>query len=432
MKQIKFRWLSVITAVALLVIAWGVPVLGQGQSLPNVNVVIMSGPEADGMKQVAAAYTEETGNPVTIVEQGRDTYLTLIPTQLLAGTDAFDLAFIQSTMVGELAQAGAILPLNPYIDSLSAEAAQNVDLADILAPAMYDGQIYGLPTDISTLFLFYRSDLIPEPPQTWEEALALARQFSQAQTPDSPTGYGLAFDGLVGETLPETFYNFMWSYGGEVVDIEGNPAVNTPGAVAAGNYWRTLAEEQLVPPEILSMGFGDVLAAIEAGQIAMAVPAWNAMYPIILNGTSEYKDVIKVALVPGVEQADGTILRTPYTHSYFFALNATGPSKEAAIEFLLYATGKEGGKLYAQAGGAPSRASIFDDPELQEVRPEFPLMRDSLEIAKAGPAICYWPEHIEAMNTALAEILSLGSTPEDALNAAAAQMQTARVGCEGQ
>lgn len=76
MKQVKFRWLPVITAVVLLVIAWGVPVLGQ--SLPNVNVVIMSGPEADGMKQVAAAYTEKTGNPVTIVEQGRDTYLTQI------------------------------------------------------------------------------------------------------------------------------------------------------------------------------------------------------------------------------------------------------------------------------------------------------------------------------------------------------------------
>ncbi|MCZ7544289.1 MAG: hypothetical protein M5R40_12480 [Anaerolineae bacterium] len=154
------------------------------------------------------------------------------------------------------------------------------------------------------------------------------------------------------------------------------------------------------------------------------------MYPIILNGTSEYKDVIQVALVPGVEQEDGTILRTPYTHSYFFALNSEGPNLNAAFQFLIYATGKEGGRIYAEAGGAPSRASIFDDPELQEVRPEFPLMRGSLEIAKAGPGICFWPEHIDAMNTALAAILSLSDEPADALAAAAEQMREARTACE--
>lgn len=416
--------------LALLVASGLTPAIAQDEPLPLVKVVIMSGPEADGMKEVAAAYTEATGNPVEIVEQGRDTYLTLIPTQLLAGTDAFDLAFIQSTMVGELAAAGAILPLDPFLEQLSPEQMTDVDLDDILVPAVYEGQIYGLPTDISTLFLYYRTDLISEPPNTWDEVLELARQFSQAQNPDSPTPYGLAFDGVVGETLPETFYNFMWAFGGEIVDEEGNPAVDGPGAVAAGEYWKTLAEEELVPPEILSMGFGEVLAAIESGQIAMAVPAWNAMYPIILNGTSEYKDVIQVALVPGVEQEDGTILRTPYTHSYFFALNSEGPNLNAAFQFLIYATGKEGGRIYAEAGGAPSRASIFDAPELQEVRPEFPLMRGSLEIAKAGPGICFWPEHIDAMNTALAAILSLSDESADALAAAAEQMREARTACE--
>lgn len=422
--------LRIVILAAVLMMAIGQPHAAQSGQLPPVNVVIMSGPEADGMKQVAEAYTALTGNPVNIIEQGRDTYLTLIPTQLLAGTSAFDLAFIQSTMVGELAQAGAILPLDPYLNSLTPEQAADVNLDDILVPAVYEGQIYGLPTDISTLFLFYRSDLIAEPPQTWDEVLELARQFSRSQNPGSPTPYGMAFDGLVGETLPETFYNFMWSFGGQLVDETGNPAVDSPEAIAAGEYWQTLAREQLVPPEILSMGFGEVLAAIEAGQIAMAVPAWNAMYPIILNGTSAYKDVIEVAVMPGVEQPDGSILRTPYTHSYFFALNGSAPNPDAAVEFLLYATGQEGGRVYAQAGGAPSRASIFDDPDLQQVRPEFPLMRASLQIAQAGPPICYWPEHIEAMNTALARILSLSAEPADALSTAAEQMRAARAACE--
>lgn len=396
----------------------------------TVKVVIMSGPEADGMKKVAEEYTAKTGNPVEIVEQGRDTYLTLIPTQLLAGTDAFDLAFIQSTMVGELAQAGAILPLTPYLEQLTEDEKADVDLDDVLVPAMYDGQVYGLPTDISTLFLFYRSDLIPEPPQTWEETLEVARKFTQSVTPDSPTPYGLAFDGVPGETLPETFYNFMWSFGGEIVDADGNVAIDGPKAIEAGKYFQTLASEKLVPPEILSWGFGEVLAAIESGQVAMAVPAWNAAYPMILGGTSEYKDVIKVAAVPGVKQEDGSILRTPYTHSYFFALNSSSKNQEAAFKFLAWATGKEGGLIYAKAGGAPSRKSIFTSPELADTRPEFPLMLESLSVARMGPAICYWPEHIEAMNTALASILDLSEDPEVALKKAAVAMREAAAACE--
>lgn len=389
----------------------------------------MSGPEADGMRQVARAYTELTGASVEIIEQGRDTYLTLIPTQLLAGTSAFDLAFIQSTMVGELADAGAILPLDPFLERLSPEQKVDVDLNDILVPALYEGKIYGLPTDISTYFSYYRSDLIPQAPETWDEVLELARRFSKSQNPDSPTTYGLAFDGLVGQTLPEGFYTVMWSYGGKLIDEEGNPTVDSPEVVEAARFWQTLAREELVPPEILSMGFSEVLAALEGGQVAMAIPGWNAMFPIILGGNSPYRDNIAVSVVPGVRQSDGSILRTPYTHSYFFALNAQSQNLDAAFEFLIFATGKEGGKIYARAGGMPSRASILNDQELITVRPEFPLMRESLEIAIAGPPLCYWAEHIEAMNTALASILNLSQEPEVALAEARRKMEQARLTC---
>ncbi len=417
--------LQVLVVLAASLVLVATP-FGHAESLPTVRVVIMSGPEADGMKEVARQYTEQTGNPVEIIEQGRDTYLTLIPTQLLAGTSAFDLAFIQSTMVGELADAGAILPLDGFLQALTPEQQADVDLDDILVPALYEGQIFGLPTDISTYFAYYRSDLIPQPPETWDEVLDLARQFSRSQNPDSPTRYGLAFDGLVGQTLPEGFYSVMWSYGGQVVDEDGIPAVDQPQAVEAAAFWQALAREELIPPEILSMGFSEVLAALEAGQVAMAIPGWNAMSPIIRGGTSPHRDVIEEALLPGVRQADGTILRTPYTHSYFFALNSFGESPDAAMEFLLYATGKEGSKIYALAGGMPSRVSILNDEELIEYRPEFPLMSESLEVAVAGPPLPYWPEHIEAMNTALASILNLSRQPEEALAAAARAMEAAR------
>ena len=62
----------------------------------------------------------------------------------------------------------------------------------------------------------------------------------------------------------------------------------------------------------------------------MASVYWNAAYNDIQASTSPHKDAIKVALVPGVKKADGTIARRPQTHSWGLVFNKRAPSKEAA------------------------------------------------------------------------------------------------------
>lgn len=85
---------------------WLLPAPADAQG--KVKVLAVTSPETRGLKAMAAEFTKKTGIQVEFSEQGRLAYFESVITQLVAGTDAFDLAQINSTFVTELAAAGAI------------------------------------------------------------------------------------------------------------------------------------------------------------------------------------------------------------------------------------------------------------------------------------------------------------------------------------
>ena len=194
-------WLVVVVVVLIggLVAVFAPRSWWRAEADPPVRLTIRTGPEAEGLKRVAAAYRERTGVRVEIDEVGRDAYLTAMPTQLLSGASSADVVFVPSTMVAEFAAAGSLEPLDGRV------AAD----ADLLATYGYAGKTYAIPTDVSSHFLYYRSDLIPTPPDTWDEYLAQARQFTRAHAPGSPTLYGAGMAGKGPEEPPKVFYPLL-------------------------------------------------------------------------------------------------------------------------------------------------------------------------------------------------------------------------------
>lgn len=385
-----------------------------------VIMMTRTGAEADALRAVAEAYEEATGKHVEVNEQGRAGYFDTLSTRLLAGLPDVDLVFFPSTYVGQFAEAGTLEPLDEYMNLTDPE---ELDAEDLLVTYGYKGSTYALPTDLSAHFLYYRSDLIPEPPQTWEEVMEIAPKWTQSLNPDSPTVYGAGFDALAPEEGPKIFYTGMWSRGGWIIDEEGNVGVNSEGAVAHGDMWRQMIDEGLISPETSNLGFGEIMEALGNGTIAMGTPFWNAAYGLILTSDMPEKDNIKITMAPGVKQEDGSIYRTPFQHGWTLVMNAASENKEEAWKFMVWATGKEGGLVHAKAGGTPARASVLGDPQFAETRPDFALMLESLKVAKAEPMVTYYDEMHEAMNVALARILNEGWEAQDALDEAAATIE---------
>ncbi len=394
--------MKTITAIALGCLLAGV---AAGHAAEKVVVMVRTGVEADAIRAVAQAYTKATGRPVEMMEIGRSGYYATLHTQLVAGTDSFDLAQANDVDVGVLAEAKAIAPIGRYLEDPRLSDPKTFDPKDIAFTYGYKGQIYAVPFDVSTHFLYYRKDLMRTPPATWDEYFEEAKRWTRRYSEKSPTMFGASFTALAGSEQPKVFYSVMWSMGGWIIDEQGRVGVDSPGALAAGDYYAKLRDARLLPPDIFSWGFSNVKDALETGVVAMGAPYWNAAYPMIKSGKSPLKDQIAITLVPGVRRPDGTIYRTPFQQGKILLMNNSSKRKEDAWAFYRYLTSKEGMRLMTQAGGTPSRYSLLRDASLQP-REYFELMEASLKIAKGDPAPPFYLKQHEAMNEALSNIVT--------------------------
>ena len=391
----------------IVAVLLGVSLLVPTASFAAEKVVVMvrTGVEADAIRAVAQAYTKATGRPVEMMEIGRSAYYATLHTQLVAGTDAFDLAQANDVDVGVLAEAKAIAPIGSYLEDARQTDPKTFDPKDIAFTYTYKGQTYAIPFDVSTHFLYYRKDLVKTPPATWDEYFEEARRWTRRYNEKSPTMFGASFTALAGSEQPKVFYSVMWSMGGWILDDQGRVGVDSPGAVAAGEFYAKLRDAKLLPPDIFSWGFSNVHDALETGVVAMAAPYWNAAYPMIKTGKSPLKGEIAITLVPGVRKPDGSIYRTPFQQGKILLLNASSKRKADAWAFYQYLTSKEGMRLMVQAGGTPSRYSLLRDPSLPH-REYHELMEASLKIAKGDPAPPFYLKQHEAMNEALSKIVT--------------------------
>jgi len=426
MMRWKYFSVLILSVVLMLVWAFGGAMLLDGVEIeapraqapaPKVKVLIRTGTESEAMRRIAQPFEQETGIQVEFIEVGRDGYFTAIGTQLLAGTDTFDVVFMPNTSIAQFASTKAILPLDGFIGDPKLTDAASFDSGDFLDTYRYKGVTYALPTDISTHFLYYRSDLIPQPPETWEELSKLARTFTASLNPSSPTKWGLAMPAVVPEERGKIFASLLWSFGGDILqENDGQVLFDSPESVAAGAYLERLVTERTVPDDLLSWDFARTRDALVEGTIAMAAPYWNSAFPQIRQSesSSPFKSAIRVALIPGVREADGTVRRAPFQHGWTLAINASSSHALEAWEFLKFATGKRGGMIYANAGGVPARRSILSDPTFKETRPEFPLVLESMNMAKREPSVPYYPAMVDVEERALAKIVTRYAKPGEA------------------
>jgi ABC-type glycerol-3-phosphate transport system substrate-binding protein len=419
MKNLLTKVLAIVTVAMLLVGMAGVSVAALAQEQTELTIFARTGPDSsDWLRKVAEKFTAETGITVNFIEQGQNGYFTNLTNQLVAGTDSFDLAVTNSTYVGPWAYAGYIEPLDQYMANFNADF--NFD--DLAFSYAIDGKTFAIPYSISAHFLYYRSDLISEEevPKTWDEYLALAKKFTKSYNPDSPTPYGMAWTAKAGPEQPKTFYNYLWSLGGEI-QVDGQAAVASEAGLKAGAYWEQIVTEKLAPPEIANYSYSEVLEALQTGIVAMAGPYWSAGYGDITNKESPYKDKIKVALLPGAVQADGSVKNVCFTHSYTMVLNANGKNKEAAMKYYEYLTNQENQLAYAKINGVAARLSALSDPSLN--REFFDVALKSLEVARYEPLVPYYLEQHDIMNIALSGIMTGTVGYEEALTSAQEQLQ---------
>jgi maltose-binding protein MalE len=159
--------------------------------------------------------------------------------------------------LGALIESGLISPID-LGDKRDEFVQSNLD-----AFTYTDGQLYGLPYASENLGFFYNTDLVPEPPKTWDEMLEISRTLKA----EGKIQYATAVaTGPLYNALP-----IQTAFGGYVFgeDDKGawNPndvGLDSGGEIAAVAWMRAAVEEDLMPD---TFDYETAHSLFETGQI---------------------------------------------------------------------------------------------------------------------------------------------------------------------
>ncbi len=274
--------------------------------------------------------------------------------------------------------------------------------------ATYDGVLYAMPYATENLGFFYNTDLVPEPPTTWDEVLEIGR----ALIADGSVTYGL---GLAGTTYDA--YPLMTAYSGYIFgrDEAGNwnaddLGVDSPGMIKAGEWLQAAVEEGFISD---STDWDTAHVLFETGEVPFLMAG-----PWALDRIRESGVPYAITNFPAGDQAG-----YPFSGVQIFVVNAFSENVLLAQAFLteFVATEEVMNDLYI-AGNRPS-AFI---PVLEATdNADLLAMGKAGEFATAMPTIPAMGSVWGSWNDAIVLILTGELEPADALKTAGVQIRSA-------
>src|SRR5262245_2545950 len=169
--------------------------------------------------------------PVRLVEgpPPTDSREDMYSTAFLAGSSGYDIVFCDVVWVPKFAAAGWLMDLT---DRLAAADRDDFLPADLEA-GTYNGRIYRIPAFTDAGLLYYRSDLVMRPPETFEDVF---KEASKLATTDR---VGYLWQGKQYEGLVTNYLEVLWGYGGEWISSDRRVLLDSAEALEALRFLKS-------------------------------------------------------------------------------------------------------------------------------------------------------------------------------------------------
>jgi multiple sugar transport system substrate-binding protein len=276
--------------------------------------------------------------------------------------------------------------------------------------------------------LAYRTDVLSAAglgvPRTFAEFISHARAVNSP-----PKLFGTALFAHEGEYITADSAPFLWSWGAGLingcdVDLPDRPAYraawDTPEGIAALEFYASLYEEGLAPPDTLEYDHERYVGAFQSGKVAMGImPAEGVGPPMEDPSASKVIGKIAYANLPGKVRADGTLEPPrPGLGAHSLAISRHSKHPREAFQVLQFLTGAAIGPDYIRQGGRPFRSSHFTKEALKQF-PFMAAMKEGMATGRCRPNIPEYPAVSAVFFTAFHSALSHKAKVGDVMRAAA-------------
>jgi len=410
-RRFAVPWSPILTLLVALL-----PVLsacGRGREDGSVVLRFLERPDqGGGWSEIIQAF--EAANPnidVQLVEgpSATDTRESMYATAMLDGQDVYDLIYMDVIWVPKFASQQWLLPLDDLLPPPEREAFFPGDIEG----SIYEGKLYRIPVLSDAGVLFYRSDLVPTPPQTFEELDSLAA--SLANPPDQ---WGFVFQGTQYEGLVCTFLEVLWGHGGDLLDAGGEVVLDRPAGVEALR-WLASTVGRIAPPAVTTYQEEESRQAFQEGR-ALFLRNWPYVWSKAQEDGSPVKGHVGIARMPHTEGASSAAT----LGGWGFGIARTCKHPEAARAFVKFATSAESMKILDRRNGAiPARQGLYEDPELVQAHPYYPDLREVLLAARPRPVHPKYARISSILQAQVSAALVGRAEPEAAIRSAAEEIR---------
>jgi multiple sugar transport system substrate-binding protein len=270
-----------------------------------------------------------------------------------------------------------------WLQPLTGKTAINTSamLPATVKASTYKGVLYAAPVSSDGGILFYRKDLVPTPPKTWDEMMSMC-SIAKAKNIGCYAGQFAKYEGLtvnVAEAIN--------SAGGTIIGSDGKPTLDTTAAKKGLQNLVSAYADGNIPKEGITFQEEQGRQAFEDGKL-LFLRNWPYVYNLAkTDGSSTVKTTFGMAALPGASGPGASSLG-----GHNAAISVYSKNKATAADFLKFLTSVDQQKAFAIEGSlAPVLTALYDDKALVTKLPYLTVLKTSIQNAVPRPVTPFYP-----------------------------------------
>jgi trehalose/maltose transport system substrate-binding protein len=295
----------------------------------------------------------------------------------------YDVTDVDVIWTAEFAAKGWLQPLK---DSFQLDTSKL--LPATVKTATYNNTLYAAPKTSDGGMLYYRKDLVPTPPKTWDEMISMC-SIAKKNNMGCYGGQLFKYEGLTVNAAEA-----INTAGGKIVGDDGKtPTVNSPESAKGLSRLADAYKSGDIPKEGITFMEEPSRQAFESGKL-LFLRNWPYVYNLAATeGSSKVKGKFAVAPLPGESGPGASSLGGHNT-----AMSAYSAHKATAFDFLKFLLDEQQQRWFVTQGSlAPSLQSLYDDPALVKKYPYLPVLKTSILSAVPRPVSPFYPAVTKAI-----------------------------------
>ncbi|MBO6133218.1 MAG: extracellular solute-binding protein [Lachnospiraceae bacterium] len=365
-----------------------------------LKLALREGTYADVIVSCLDKFERENHIYCEIYEYNEDELHSRVATNALKNKGEFDLCMVDGSWMSEFIANGVLANLS----DLGYELDNDI-IPATTAVSYHDGDVYLAPYFGNVTVLLYNKILVHAAGYEKEDINDLNDIMEICLDAKEHKSRGFMYRGDTENNIVVDFLPILLSFGGWVVDEDGNPTIDNDKFREAVNYYLKLIDTGE------SAGKDDLVMAIANGGAAMGV-GWPGWYMVKKNSSADYM------AFTGKATDESTAYNANVYGIWTLGIAGNSPDKELAIELLEYLMDSSVQKSTIDIGGVPCRYSSLRDREILEKYPQYAAVCDALETGVYRPFIQNWTEFYTILGNYLRDIIKGDLTAEEGLKRA--------------